>query len=193
MAENAHHTDHTGSATGAIPESVELAYRPVLADMLAGVLVQRRKTPSGRAQLVGWPLGALAAFAAARIRFDTTGRVTDPAAVMLVTGGIFLVVLTLFLPRLMARQYYRLTAEHGEYRAVLDERGVHFTAERFSYSSDWTFLNRYVETAEHFVLLTANKGMAGLIVLPKRGVQQPEAPTGIDALRALLDVRLRRI
>ncbi|MFE5854980.1 YcxB family protein [Streptomyces sp. NPDC056500] len=193
MAENAHHAHHTDHAAGAVPESVELAYRPVFADILIGVLVQRRKTRSGRAQLVGWPIGALAAFAAAWIRFDATGRVTDPAAVMLVSAGIFLVVLTLFLPRLMAQQYHRLTTEHGEYRAVLDEQGVHFTAERFSHSSDWTLLNRYAETAEHFVLLSADKGAVGLVVLPKRGVQQPAAPAGIDGLRALLDGRLRRV
>ncbi|MCM2388523.1 hypothetical protein [Streptomyces albipurpureus] len=191
--------------------AVELVYRPTVDDTLTGFLIQRRKTPSGRGQLVGWPIAAVAAFVGAWMRLDGTGSWGDPVVLTLLVGGLFLMTMTLCLPRMMARQMHKLIDQRGEYHAVVDEHGVQMTAEGFAQSADWKLLTRYTETDERFVLLGADKSTLGLVVLPKRGLppgpgtsaipegsEEPESAesteiTGAESLRTVLDRHLQRI
>lgn len=189
-------------------KAVQLVYRPTVEDTLTGLLIQRRKTPSGRGQLVGWPIAALAAFVGAWVRLDGTGSMGDPVVLMLLAGGLFLVVMTLSLPRLVARQMQKLIDQRGEYRTTVDQHGVRMTAEGFERSADWKLLTRYTETDERFILLSADKSALGLVVLPKRGLSHdPVAPEvspgpsvsdgagtgGVESLRTVLDRHLQRI
>ncbi|MGW0826169.1 YcxB family protein [Streptomyces sp. NPDC002845] len=72
---------------------------------------------------------------------------------------------------------------------VADDRGAVTTGERASFSMDWTVFREYLETPGLFVLLGGDRA-AAVVLLPKRGAQDP---ADVDRIRAILDRNLKRL
>lgn len=169
--------------------SVELVYRPTVEDAAEMLRARMRCTPSGRrARLLLW-LGSVGGLLLA-VALVVATDVPPPA----VAGACGLSAASLWLlsmsPRLQARQVRRMGEPHGEHRAVVDERGVHWTTEVQEVSSTWRALPRYTETPRLFVLFSGDQPGLGVACLPKRAVA---APGEADRLRAILDRHAQRV
>ncbi|MYT73131.1 MULTISPECIES: YcxB family protein [unclassified Streptomyces] len=113
-----------------------------------------------------------------------------PDLVPLVTTVLVVVLVFVLQPRLMARQFHKMASRHGTYRAVVDDTGATVINTGGSTHLYWTAAPHYAETPDLFVLLSDDRNVSCLTLLPKRGAQEPG---GADALRALLDRHIRRL
>jgi YcxB-like protein len=98
-------------------------------------------------------------------------------------------------PRLLYRRISRRLVRdnpglHGPAALTVTRDGVHTRAATTESRVGWSRYQRYVETAESFVLLASDRPGAALQILPKRALA---APAEIGRLRALLDHHLQRV
>ncbi|MEU6848094.1 YcxB family protein [Streptomyces sp. NPDC046716] len=170
-----------------VGEFVELEYQPTRDDMRQA-LKARAKASSRARRTQRFALIAVAAFVGAAVVPLANGEGFDTGS--LVIGGFVVVLLFVLQPWLMARQFHKLAARHDGYRATVDDTGATVTNSGGSSHLNWVAAPHYAETADLFVLLSGDKNVSCLTVLPKRGLREPG---GVDALRALLDRHIRRI
>ncbi|MBT2439324.1 YcxB family protein [Streptomyces sp. ISL-36] len=174
------------------PGSVELAYVPTLADATEAVRVRVRHSPAGR-RMRWLPAAAVLAFLVVALELFGPGE-PDPVRVVLMAGlGVLALVMGPLAPRLMARGVHRMVEPQGEFRAVVDDDGVRWTARDSETTSRWQMLPQYVETPTLFVLLTPDKFGVGVAFLPKRAVSGPDGVDAVDRLRAILDRHTTRL
>ncbi|MGW0764373.1 YcxB family protein [Streptomyces sp. NPDC002676] len=166
---------------------VELVYQPTRQDMRQA-LAARAKASTAARRMQRLALISVAALVGASVVPLAKGDGVDMGSLV---PGVFVVAMLFVLrPVLMARQFHKLAARHGEYRAVAGDDGVTVTNTGGSSHLNWTAAPRYAETPDLFVLLSGDKDASCLTVLPKRGIREPG---GVDALRALLDGHITRL
>ncbi|WP_328887811.1 YcxB family protein [Streptomyces sp. NBC_00316] len=174
-------------ATDAVAERpVELAYRPTVDDLAAAIRTRAKSTRAGlyRRRLLIYTL----VVTAVGVLLSTLGDGHRDTPWHLYLALAFVAFMTA-VPRLQARQLHRLSERQGDFRAVVDETGIRLTTAHSSATLDWHLYPRYAETPELFVLLSADKSAVGVVVLPKRGLSNPE---DAGRLRAILDQHLVR-
>ncbi|WP_145828811.1 YcxB family protein [Streptomyces sp. T12] len=113
-----------------------------------------------------------------------------PDTQSLVIAGLLVVLLLVIQPWLMARQSHKIASRNGAYRAKVDDFGATVSNTGGSSQLNWTAAPHYAETPDTFVLLSGDKNVSCLTVLPKRGVQEPGA---VDGIRTLLDRHIRKL
>ncbi|MFF8847413.1 YcxB family protein [Streptomyces sp. NPDC015127] len=172
--------DHQGRDTERTAHAVELAFRPTLADIMSAVRVREsyRRLTWVRwlvvALLLAW--GILPAFAPAS---------RGPAVVPLLIG-----VFVWAIPHLHARQMLRNVAWQGDYRTTVTEDGVTTVNDHCALTQRWTLFRGHRETDDSFVLLSRDRGVVWVEVLPKRGLREAG---DADLLRATLERHLPRL
>ncbi|MET7857815.1 YcxB family protein [Streptomyces sp. NPDC005318] len=174
-------------ATDAVAERpVELAYRPTVDDIAAAIRTRAKSTGAGlfRRRLLIYTL----VVTAVGVLLSTLGDGHRDTPWHLYLALAFIAFMTA-VPRLQARQVHRLSERQGDFRAVVDETGIRLTTAHSSATLDWHLYPRYAETPELFVLLSADKSAVGVVVLPKRGLSNPE---DAGRLRAILERHLVR-
>ncbi|MER7515722.1 YcxB family protein [Streptomyces sp. NPDC126499] len=168
---------------------MELVYTPTREDLVDAVRVQMRYGPFRVLRRL-IPVAAVLAFLAAALLL-TGPREPDVGGAVLLAGlGLLVVVLMPLAVRLTARQVYAMVARQGEHRASVDEDGVRWVTGISETAARWQLTPRYIETPTQFVLLSGDKGGAGVAALPKRGLADP---ADVERLRALLDRHLTRM
>jgi hypothetical protein len=168
--------------------AVELVYRPTEQDWTAALRarakVSRAAVRQRRLLLIVVAIGVV--LVGGCLGTGNADSIPVPYA-----GVVAVAVLLLTLgPRLQARQFMKMAALQGEFRALVDDSGVRVTTDNNSAVVGWKSQPRYVETAGQFVLLSPDKNAVGFTVLPKRGLQ---GSSDIGGLRAILDRHLQRI
>ncbi|MCX5558922.1 YcxB family protein [Streptomyces sp. NBC_00038] len=166
--------------------AVEFVYRPTVADFEEALRARARRSPAGRVQVIMAPLVAVIAvvvFSALRDETPAVWIITLVLSVAVTSWG------TVRGLRTMARRMFSVVEPYGRCRMVADDHGAVSTAERASFTVEWTVFREYLETPALFVLLGGDRA-AGVAVLPKRGAQNP---ADVDRLRAILDRNLQRL
>ncbi|MFF5972085.1 YcxB family protein [Streptomyces sp. NPDC012769] len=168
---------------------MELVYTPTREDIVDAVRVQLRH---GSFRLLRWlmPLAAGLAFLATALLLTGPAEPDVGGAILLGGLGLLVVVLKPLTVRLTARQVYAMVERQGEHRASLDEDGVRWVTGVLETTARWQMTPRYFETPTQFVLLSGDKGRAGIAALPKRGLADP---ADVDRLRELLDRNITRM
>ncbi|MEW1685483.1 YcxB family protein [Streptomyces sp. T12] len=174
-------------AEATVGEYVELEYQVTREDMRQAL--KARAKASGRArQTQRFALIGVAAFVGASAVPLAQGETPDTQS--LVIAGLLVVLLLVMQPWLVARQFHKIASRNGAYRAKVDDFGATVSNSGGSSQLNWTAAPHYAETPDTFVLLSGDKNVSCLTVLPKRGVQEPGA---VDGVRALLDRHIRRL
>ncbi|MEU3049965.1 YcxB family protein [Streptomyces sp. NPDC006984] len=175
-----------GDSTDRDSGTAELAYRLTAADVEEALRARARRTAVGRGQALMAPLTA--AFASvvslAVIRPPLPAWIIS--LVLALALGCWASVRGL---RTMARRMFSVAQPYGQCRTVVDGGGMVTTAERASFSMDWTVYREYLETPGLFVLMGGDRA-TGVGVLPKRGAADP---ADVDLVRATLDRNLKRV
>ncbi|MGA5116158.1 YcxB family protein [Streptomyces pseudogriseolus] len=167
-------------------ECVGLEYQVTREDMRQAL--RARAKASGRVRRMRQvALTGAAVFVGASVVPLAKGEV--PGAQPLVIAGV-LVLLFVVQPWLTARQFHKIASRHGAYHVEVDDFGVAVSNAGGSSRLNWTAAPYYAETPDTFVLLSGDKDLSCLTVLPKRGVRGPE---GVDGVRTLLDRHIRRL
>ncbi|GCD48412.1 hypothetical protein GKJPGBOP_08210 [Streptomyces paromomycinus] len=163
-----------------------MAYRAMIEDFREALRARMRVAPAGRRMrwLMIVTAVSLLAFAVASWLVKGTAEVP-----ILVTPTAILLVM-LFVPRMQARQFYRLADAGGACRTVVDDSGITVTNQQQTSALTWQAMARYTETPRVFVLFSSDKNASCLTILPKRGASGPE---DVDRLRALFDQYLKRV
>ncbi|MFE4599327.1 YcxB family protein [Kitasatospora indigofera] len=159
---------------------VELVYRLTVEDFREALGARSKASAAGRRNsrlLVA--AFALAAVATA-LSLANEGTVDPPLVAMLV----ILPLVLLGVPRLQARQFHRLAADKGEFRATVESSGLTVRNDHSSSTHTWPAAPRYVETPNLFVLLSGDRNASCLTILPKRGLA---GPAEAGRLRVTLD------
>ncbi|MBC9731089.1 YcxB family protein [Streptomyces sp. TRM68367] len=175
-------------ATDAVEERpVELAYRPTVDDLEAAIRTRAKSTRAGRfrRRLMIYTL----VVTAVAVLLSTLGDGHRDRPWPLYLAVVAFVAFMTAVPRLQARQFHRLSERQGDFRVAVDDTGIRLTTDHSSATLDWHLYPRHAETPELFVLLSADKSAVGVVVLPKRGLSNPE---DADRLRAILDRHLVR-
>ncbi|MFH9426220.1 YcxB family protein [Streptomyces sp. NPDC017529] len=164
---------------------VEMSYRATVEDFREALRARMRAAPAGRR--VRWLMIVIAVLL---LTFAVTswlmkGSVDVP---LLVTPTAVLLVM-LFVPRMQARQFCRLTDAGGACHTVVDDSGITVTNQQQTSTLTWQAMARYSETQRVFVLFSGDKNASCLTILPKRGVSDSG---DADRLRALFDQHLTR-
>ncbi|MGW7262322.1 YcxB family protein [Streptomyces sp. NPDC054842] len=170
-----------------VGEHVELEYEVTREDMRQALKARAKASgPAQRTQrlaLIG--VATLAGVSAVPL---AQGEAPDTGSMVL--AGLLVLMLFVLQPWLTARQFHRIASRHGVYRARVDDSGVTVSNSGGSSQLNWTAAPHYAETSDTFVLLSGDKNVSCLTVLPKRGVQ---APAGVDGIRTLLERHIRRL
>ncbi|WP_329120786.1 YcxB family protein [Streptomyces sp. NBC_01353] len=172
------------------PETVKLAYLPVVSDATEALRARMRATPAGRLQ------NALLLGAAGLLALVLVGSVIGPKGPTLSGTGLWafglvlIAGLYLMVPSLQGRQVHRMIGPQGEFRAFVDGAGIRVVSRDSETTYRWTMLTRYAETRDLFVALTADRYGIAMVVLPKRGAADPGE---VDRLRAALDRYSNRV
>ncbi|MFH8346897.1 YcxB family protein [Streptomyces sp. NPDC018045] len=164
---------------------VEMSYRATIEDFREALRARMRAAPAGRRMRWLMALIAVLLFVFTIASWLVHGTVDVP---LLVTPTAMLLVL-LFVPRLQARQFYRLADAGGACHTVVDESGITVTNQQQTSTLTWQAMARYTETPQAFVLFSGDKNASCLTILPKRGAP---GPGDADRLRALFDQHLTR-
>ncbi|MFE0346888.1 YcxB family protein [Streptomyces griseoluteus] len=174
-------------AEAAVGEHVELEYQLTREDMRQAL--KARAKASGRARRMrGFAVVGAAALVGASAVPLTKGEAPDTQS--WVIAGLLVVSLFVLQPWLLARQFHKVASRNGACRSRVDDSGVTVSNTGGSSRLNWTAAPHYAETADTFVLLSGDKNVSCLTVLPKRGVRTPE---DVDAFRTLLDRHTRRL
>lgn len=164
-------------AETAVGEHVEFEYEPTREDMRQAL--KARAKASGRARRMrGLAVICVAVLVGTSVVPLAKGEAPDTQS--LVIAGVVVVLLFVLQPWLMARQFHKLASRNGACRAGIDDSGVTISNAGGSSRLNWTAAPHYAETADTFVLLSGDKNVSCLTVLPKRGVQ---GPGNVDAVR----------
>jgi hypothetical protein len=172
--------DHQGRDIEHGTDAVELVYRPMRVDITTGLRVReayRRLTWLRR--------GAAALFVCLGLLL-IPGRTPF---LQVVVWWLF-AVMVWGIPRLYAFQVQRNVQWQGEYRTTVTEDALSAVNDHCALTQRWTLFRGYRETAEYFVLLSRDRSIMWLEVLPKRGLLDPQ---DAERLRALLDRHLQRV
>lgn len=161
----------------AADERVELAYTPTVADFREALAARSRATRAGRRQRAFLYLLVVCGPLIAALDLSTGKGIGFPPVFMVLAA----LALLLWLPRLQAGQFHKLTADKGEFTATVAASGVTITNRHSTSTLTWQAVPHHVETPGLFVLLSNDKNNSCLAVLPKRGTADP------DRLRAVLD------
>ncbi|MFC5723087.1 YcxB family protein [Streptomyces gamaensis] len=165
---------------------VELTYVPTLEDLRQALNARTRASASARRTRWLLMVSGVLAVVVEAASLVLNGKFMVPMCVIPV-----IVLFMLFgLPRLQARQFYRVVAAQGRCRTVVSEQGLTVVAETASSNLTWQAMPCYVETPELFVLFSGDRNASCLTVLPKRGVNGPE---DVERLRGVLDRYVRRV
>ncbi|WP_262063646.1 YcxB family protein [Streptomyces sp. STR69] len=165
---------------------VELEFRPVVEDFRAALRARRRVSRSARRQ--NWMIGFVLVFGALVIASALSSG--DSLPVPMLVGMVVAVLLLVFQPRLVARQFQRLAERRGEFRVTVTDTGVSVVTDDASTTLQWSVQPRYRETADGFYMFSPEKNALNFTVLPKRGLRDP---ADADRLRAILDAHLSRV
>jgi hypothetical protein len=170
----------------AVPETVEMVFRPTAEDFSSALRARLRVSRSGRRQL--WSFGVIGVCAV----FLAVMEVAGPGGVspFFWVGVALAVFLAVGAPWLQARQFQRLAEPNGTFRASVTDTGVAVATDNTTATVNWAAQPRYRETSRAFVLFSADANACGFTVLPKRGLQDP---ADADRLRAILDRHLARV
>ncbi|MGW4226955.1 YcxB family protein [Streptomyces bauhiniae] len=171
----------------AVGECVELEYQLTREDMRQALKARAKASGRGR-RMRGFALICMAVFVGASAVPLVNGEAPDMRS--LVIGGLFVVLLFVLQPRLLARQFHKIASRNGACRARVDDSGVTVSNTGGSSQVNWTAAPHYAETGDTFVLLSGDKNVSCLTVLPKRGLREPG---DVDAFRNLLDRHIRRL
>ncbi|MFG2310917.1 YcxB family protein [Streptomyces sp. NPDC048566] len=174
-------------AKATLGEHVELEYELTRQDMKQAL--KARAKASGRARRTQ-RLAVIAVAALVGTAAVPLAKGEAPDTQSLVMAGLVVAVVFVLQPWLMARQFHAIASRNGTYRARVDDSGAGVANEGGSSQVNWTAAPHYAETPDTFVLLSGDKNVSCLTVLPKRGVPDPQ---DVDALRALLDRHTRRL
>ncbi|MET8133848.1 YcxB family protein [Streptomyces sp. NPDC005251] len=166
-------------------DTVELEYRPTVADFTSALKARRGVSKGGRRQY--WVLGCVALVAVLESAQAMAGR---DVSLFLVIWLVVFVLLMPLMPRLMARQFQRLGERQGTFRVTITDAGVTVVTDNSTTALNWVAQPRYRETKDVFVMVSPDKNAVGFTVLPKRAVRAPE---DVDRLRAILDRNLTRV
>lgn len=170
-----------------VGEHVELEYQLTREDMRQAL--KARAKASGRARRTQrFAVIAVAGFVGASAVPLAKGESPDTGS--MVIAGVLIVVLFVLQPWLTARQFHKIASRNGAYRAGIDGSGVTVSNTGGSSQLNWTAAPHYAETPDNFVLLSGDKNVSCLTVLPKRGVREPGT---VEACRSLLDRHIRRL
>ncbi|WP_327172249.1 YcxB family protein [Streptomyces sp. NBC_01336] len=164
---------------------VQLTYAVTWREISDGLRIQLRHSPVGRwCFRVLWTLGALLGFV---IVANLLTRGLD--AVGMGVWRFFLIACLLMVAfRWLTALALLGYARHlGEHRVTVDVSGIRTVTERHTNETGWKFYGRCVEGPRVFVLLTPDVWGAGVMVLPKRGL---DAPQDADRLRELIGAHL---
>ncbi|MFJ3658968.1 YcxB family protein [Streptomyces sp. NPDC090119] len=171
----------------AVEEHVELEYQ-LTRDDIGQALKARDKASSRARRMRGFALVGGAALVGASAVPLANGEAPDTQS--LVIAGLLVVLLFVLQPWLLARQFHKIASRNGACRTRVDDSGVIVSNQGGSSQLNWTAVPRYAETADTFVLLSGDKNVSCLTVLPKRGVR---GAGGMDAVQAVLDRHIRRL
>ncbi|WP_406860812.1 YcxB family protein [Streptomyces sp. HUAS MG47] len=182
----------TGVGGTEIRDRVELAYEPVLADSVGAIRARGKATPAARLQNgVLLASAALCAYGMVTSFDGPGGRPAYGSIFVCLLALLFILSLTVLVPKLQGQQVHRLYASQGEFRVVVDDAtGVTLMARDIEMTYRWPLMGRYTETDELFVAMSPDKYGVGLVVLPKRGLA---TAADVDRMRALLDRRSQRV
>ncbi|MFJ4780608.1 hypothetical protein [Streptomyces sp. NPDC088762] len=170
-------------------QAVELAYRLTKADMAEALRARDRHTAAGRRRLwVFRGVGTLLLLLGVPALFASSPSTDKPA--FFVAAGVLLWVVSLYGHWLTARAFGGLLAKAGDTRTTVDDSGFQVANQASTTRMGWAVHPTYAETAGSFVLLSEGKGAVAIMVLPKRGAQDPAE---VDRLRAILDRNLKRL
>ncbi|MER6114929.1 YcxB family protein [Streptomyces sp. A0642] len=164
---------------------VRLTYVVTWREISDGLKLQMRHSPAGRwCHRVLWTLAAFLGFV---IVANLLTRGVDS-----VSAGVwrFLLIACLLLVVfrwLMALALLGYARHLGEHRVTIDPSGIRTVTERHTNETGWQFYGRCVESRRVFVLLTPDIWGTGVLVLPKRGLDDPQ---DADRLRDLMTGRL---
>lgn len=165
---------------------VELSYRPTVEDFREALGARARVSVSIRRTRRLMALAAVCMVVAVVLSWVGDDSVDPPVVVMALVFPLVLMGQT----RMQARSFHRLAAAKGEQRIVVDESGVTVATEQGSSTVTWQAAPRYAETPRLFVLLSGDKNVSGITLLPKHGTSRAG---DTDRLRALLDQRASRV
>ncbi|WP_406503132.1 YcxB family protein [Streptomyces sp. NBC_00212] len=160
-----------------------LSYRLTAEDFKEALRARARASAAARRQRVIMLVCGSVALVSGIMALVTGGSLPMPMMVGIVVFGVLMVGM----PYLQARQFHKLTANHGEYRATIADTGVTIAHQQAATTLTWQAAPRYVETPHLFVLLSTDKNASCLTILPKRGT------TDVDTLRAELDRHTARV
>lgn len=161
--------------------AVELAYRPRRGDIVAGIAVRDRKRGL---VFVRWGFALL--FAVLGV-----GTLVAYESSAVSAGLAFLCAALIWsLPHLQAHQVIRAVQWQGEYRTKVSADGITTASDHCVLTQFWTTFRGYRETRDHFVLLSRDRNILCVEVLPKRALS---APHDADRVRALLDRHSTRV
>ncbi|MFE5920686.1 YcxB family protein [Streptomyces sp. NPDC056468] len=163
-----------------IQDTVELAYRPTRADLLAGVRVRERRR---RLHLVRWGFTGLFGVGAVL-------ALAGDASVQSFVTAVFCAALIWSIPHLQAHHALRTVSWQGEYRTSVSETGIAAETEHVTLVQRWSVFRGYRETRDHVVLLSRDPNILLVEVLPKRGLHSPQ---DAERLQALLSRHLPRV
>jgi hypothetical protein len=168
-----------------VQESVELAYRPSVADFTSALRARRRISRAGRTRF--WIVGFAAVVVLAQGAVALAGHKVAAFPLIWIVCTVALLSLT---PWLQARQVFRLAERQGTFRVTVTDTGVTVVTDNTTTTVNWVAQPRYRETDDVFALFSPDRNAVGFTVLPKRGVQHP---ADVDRLRTLLDRNLTRV
>ncbi|MFC7221273.1 YcxB family protein [Streptomyces polyrhachis] len=164
--------------------AVELAYIPTAADAVGAIRARARVTRLGRLTRRTYLACTLVMLPTLAVHL-TVPDDPDPVLTALSLVLLLLCPTMHFLPPyLQGKQIYRMVAEQGEFRTVVDDTGMRMVSRDSETTYHWPMIGRYTETETLFVLLTPDKHGVGIVILPKRGAT---GPADLTRLRTTLD------
>ncbi|WP_405873007.1 MULTISPECIES: YcxB family protein [unclassified Streptomyces] len=163
---------------------VELEYQPVVGDFAAALRERRRLIRAGRLRNMAVVLLAVGFVLNAGI-----GLVGGDVDWFLLIWLPMLGALLFFAPQLQARQFIKLAARNGTFRATVTDTGLTMVNDNSTTSVKWAAQPRYRETGDAFITYSDDKNASCFTVLPKRGLKDP---ADADRLREILDRNLTR-
>jgi hypothetical protein len=183
---------------------VQLHYTLTSDDLLDGFAAHNRSIP--RPWYLRWlstllGIGAIGVvFVSSVVSGDLTGGAAVALAAVFIVAVLVAVGFSLLLRRLFGgpRMIYRLhvrqimrgnPALSQPMQATVNDNGVHLSSAAGQSMTSWAQYPLHVETDRSFVLLASERRGAGVLVLPKRGLDA----AGLAPLQSLLSAHSRRL
>lgn len=176
-------------------QSVELVYRPSMADISSAVRARGRLNRRKYALRIALSFGLLFVVMAVGLYFvlGDSGSIlvsVVSAALATLAGAVAGAVAYPVARRVQLRAIHRFAEAQGECRTTVDDAGLRIKAADAESAFNWALYPRYMETEDLFVALSRDKNAVGVAMLPKRGLRDP---ADADGLRAILDRHALRV